>query len=75
MAQRAQALGSVKVGEAYSGVVSGVMPFGLFITVSVPLAGDEKSLGHIEGLVHISEMSWEKSTTHTSFIELVRISK
>jgi small subunit ribosomal protein S1 len=60
MAQRAQALGSVKVGGVYSGVVSGVMPFGLFVTVAVPLAGDEKSLGHIEGLVHISEMSWEK---------------
>jgi small subunit ribosomal protein S1 len=61
MAQRAQALTNVKVGEVYDGVVSGVMPFGLFVTVSVPLAKAEKdSAGHIEGLVHISEMSWEK---------------
>ncbi|MBW7955750.1 S1 RNA-binding domain-containing protein [Patescibacteria group bacterium] len=59
MAQRAQALTNVKVGEVYEGVVSGVMPFGLFVTVSVPLNGEEAA-GHIEGLVHISEMSWEK---------------
>jgi ribosomal protein S1 len=50
----------VKVGEVYEGVVSGVMPFGLFVTVSVPLAGETEAAGHIEGLVHISEMSWEK---------------
>jgi len=60
MAQRAQALGSVKVGEIYEGVVSGVMPFGLFVTVAVPLSGEHVTVGHIEGLVHISEMSWEK---------------
>jgi len=60
MAQRAQALTSVKVGEIYEGVVSGVMPFGLFVTVSVPLAAETETAGHIEGLVHISEMSWEK---------------
>jgi len=60
MAQRAQALTSVKVGEIYEGVVSGVMPFGLFVTVSVPLTAESETAGHIEGLVHISEMSWEK---------------
>ncbi len=61
MAQRAQALTHVKVGAVYEGTVSGIMPFGLFVTVSVPLVKAEKeSIGHIEGLVHISEMSWEK---------------
>jgi ribosomal protein S1 len=59
IAQRAQALQSVKVGEIYEGVVSGVMHFGLFITVEVPVA-DSKEVGHVEGLVHISEISWEK---------------
>lgn len=60
MAQRAQALASVKVGDVYDGVVSGVMHFGLFVTVSVPLAEQPDQVGHVEGLVHISEMSWEK---------------
>jgi small subunit ribosomal protein S1 len=59
IAQRAQALEEVKVGEIYEGVVSGVMHFGLFVTVEVPVTGST-SVGQVEGLVHISEMSWEK---------------
>ncbi len=58
LAQKEAASAMVKSGEVYDGVVSGVMHFGLFVTVEVPLA--DKSLGHVEGLVHISEISWEK---------------
>jgi ribosomal protein S1 len=57
IAQRDQALSQVKVGEVYEGVVSGIMHFGLFVTVEVPLT---EGTGHVEGLVHISEISWEK---------------
>lgn len=59
MAQREKALESVKVGETYEGVVSGVMHFGLFVTVEVPIEGSD-AVGHVEGLIHISEISWEK---------------
>ena len=61
IAQKAEALEQVEIGTNYSGVVSGVMHFGLFITVEVPIAGSD-SFGHVEGLVHISEISWEKVT-------------
>lgn len=37
-------------GQVASGKVSGIMPYGLFITLD----------GGIEGLVHISEVSWER---------------
>jgi small subunit ribosomal protein S1 len=61
LAQRDKALESVKTGEKYEGVVSGVMPFGLFVTVEVPVKGkEEDQVGHVEGLIHISEISWEK---------------
>lgn len=62
IAQKSQAVDAVKVNEIYEGVVSGVMPFGLFVTVEVPVAGDaeQSTLGQVEGLVHISEISWEK---------------
>jgi ribosomal protein S1 len=37
------------------------MPFGLFVTVKVPVSeGEQKETVEIEGLVHISEISWEK---------------
>lgn len=64
IAQKSQALDSVKVNEIYEGVVSGVMPFGLFVTVEVPLeeAAEGETKGQVEGLVHISEISWEKVT-------------
>ena len=56
--QKEVALASVKAGEIYEGVVSGVMHFGLFVTVEVPV--EKSNVGHVEGLVHISEISWEK---------------
>jgi small subunit ribosomal protein S1 len=59
MSQKAAALDSVQEGEIYEGVISGVMHFGLFVTVEVPVEGSD-AVGHVEGLVHISEISWEK---------------
>lgn len=66
LANKAQALESVEDNAIYEGVVSGVMHFGLFVTVEVPVAGDD-SVGHVEGLVHISEISWEKVTHPKEF--------
>lgn len=57
---RNRALDVIKVGDIYEGVVSGIMPFGAFVTVTVPLEGEKEKIGQVEGLVHISEISWEK---------------
>jgi small subunit ribosomal protein S1 len=51
-------LSEVKVGETYKGQVSGVMPFGIFVRVMI--GEDEKTSAFLDGLVHISEISWEK---------------
>ena len=59
IAQRNAALDLIKEGEVLEGVVSGVMPFGIFVTLEVPLGG-KKGNATVEGLVHISEISWEK---------------
>jgi len=59
LALRDSALSAVESGAIYEGVVSGVMHFGLFVTVEIPV-DDKDNVGHIEGLVHISEISWEK---------------
>ncbi len=58
IAQRDNALQTINVDDILTGIVSGIMPFGLFITVNVELP--DKSKGQVEGLVHISEMSWMK---------------
>jgi len=42
-----------KVGDIFEGIVSGIVPFGIFV--------DIKAEGvSLDGLVHISEISWEK---------------
>lgn len=48
-------LKKVKIGDAFAGVITGIMPFGFFVKVTPK--GSKISL---EGLVHISEVSWEK---------------
>lgn len=62
MAQKSQALGKVEDNATYEGVVSGIMPFGAFVTVEVPLDKKTEAMGKVEGLIHISEISWEKVT-------------
>ncbi len=69
LALKDQAIKSVKVEEEYNGVISGVMSFGLFITVEVAIKG-KKSLGLIDGLVHISEISWEKVNHPKDFYKI-----
>lgn len=42
-------LAKLKIGQEYKGTISGITNFGIFVKI-----------GEIEGLVHISEISWEK---------------
>jgi len=61
LAKRDDALNGVKEEDKFVGTVSGIMPFGVFVTVSVPMKKkDKKSEAKVEGLIHISEISWEK---------------
>ncbi len=59
LAKKGEALEMVSVGEKFEGTVSGIMPFGVFVTVNVPMKGKEEA-AKVEGLIHISEISWEK---------------
>jgi len=46
---RHEKLAKIKVGDVLEGIVTGIMPFGVFV-----------DLDGVEGLVHISEIAWEK---------------
>jgi small subunit ribosomal protein S1 len=71
IAKKTQALQYVVEGEIYEGVVSGIMPFGVFVSVEVPLTGErEGESGKVEGLVHISEISWEKVNDPNDYFKL-----
>jgi len=47
--EREDTLKRIKVGDVLDGEVTGITPFGLFVNA-----------GGLEGLVHLSEMSWDK---------------
>lgn len=64
---REKALSSVKVNDVYEGVVSGIMSFGAFVGVEVPVEDGKK--GKVEGLVHISEISWEKVNDINNYLK------
>lgn len=53
-----KALEEIKEGEIYEGIVTSVYDFGCFVKLDVPVGKKEKA--SLEGLVHISEMAWEK---------------
>jgi len=52
-----KALKEIKEGEIYEGTVSTVADFGIFVKIPVGKKGKPVNL---EGLVHISELSWAK---------------
>lgn len=52
-------LGKLKVGEVVEGMVTGSVDFGIFVTVD-----------GIEGLVHISEISWDRVTNPGNHVKV-----
>lgn len=47
-------LSSLKIGDKIKGIVAAVLPFGVFVSIK----GENKE--GVEGLVHVSELSWER---------------
>lgn len=57
--ERKKALSLVDLGGVYEGKVMGIVPFGAFVEISIS-DKKQKEQVRLEGLVHISEISWEK---------------
>ena len=60
----AERFAELKVGDTVEGVVTGVVDFGVFINVD-----------GIEGLVHISEISWERVNNPSDYVKIGDIVK
>ena len=65
-AVRLEILGNIKAGTILEGVVSAILPFGLFVEVK----DREDRAGVVEGLVHISEISWEKVESPSTYYHI-----
>jgi len=64
--EQRELLDKVKVGDKLEGEVAGAMPFGLFVKIKIKDDQKGKPL-FLEGLVHISEISWEKVEDPSKF--------
>lgn len=64
MKLRTETLTSLKVGDILEGAVTGIAPFGLFINAQ-----------GLEGLVHLSEISWDKVISPADFFHVGDIVK
>jgi small subunit ribosomal protein S1 len=62
--QRTETLKSLKVGDMLEGKVTGIAPFGLFVNAN-----------GLEGLVHLSEISWDKVTNPANFFKVEDVVK
>ncbi|MEK7127572.1 MAG: S1 RNA-binding domain-containing protein, partial [Patescibacteria group bacterium] len=52
--ERLAKISGIKFGDKYKGTISSITNFGMFVTLDPPAGGGA------EGLVHISEVSWDK---------------
>ena len=55
----AERFANLKVGDTIKGIVTGVVDFGVFVNVD-----------GIEGLVHISEISWERVNNPSDYVKI-----
>lgn len=68
-------LSKVEIGEKVSGTVSAVLPFGIFVEVNLDKKDsqqktEDKGKTKLEGLVHVSEISWEKIEDPTKYFKV-----
>ena len=57
LAKQKEVLDALTVGESVQATITGVVPFGAFAKLSVTKDGTQHD---VEGLIHISEIAWEK---------------
>lgn len=60
-----KAMAKVKKGEHYKGVVSQTTGFGAFVEIRIDVDGEKIP---VDGLVHITELSWDKVADTTSVV-------
>lgn len=67
LAKQKEILSLVPVGESVQATVTGVVPFGAFAKFSVTKEGESHD---VEGLIHISEIAWEKVDDPNAYLKV-----
>lgn len=67
LARQKEVLSALTVGETVQSTITGVVPFGAFAKIKV--TKDEKE-HEVEGLIHISEIAWEKVEDVNQYLKM-----
>lgn len=67
LAKQKEILALVPVGESVQSTITGVVPFGAFAKFTVTKDGQSHD---VEGLIHISEIAWEKVDDPNSYLKV-----
>ena len=67
LAKQKELLSAVKTGETVEATITSVVPFGAFAKFQVEKDGEKRD---VEGLVHISEIAWEKVEDPNQYLKV-----
>lgn len=67
LVKQKEILSLVPVGESVQATITGVVPFGAFAKFSVTKDGESHD---VEGLIHISEIAWEKVDDPNAYLKV-----
>lgn len=67
LAKQKEILSLVPVGESVAATITGVVPFGAFAKFTIAKDGETHE---VEGLIHISEIAWEKVDDPNSYLKV-----
>lgn len=67
LAKQKEILSLVPVGESVAATITGVVPFGAFAKFTVAKDGQTHE---VEGLIHISEIAWEKVDDPNAYLKI-----
>ncbi len=67
LAKQKEILSLVPVGESVQATITGVVPFGAFAKFTVAKGGETHD---VEGLIHISEIAWEKVDDPNAYLKV-----
>ena len=73
LAKKQEALALLDTNSIYNAVITRVVPFGVFATIDLDQLGKKNALEEEyapEGLIHISELSWEKVDDPTQVAQI-----
>ncbi|NOY14972.1 MAG: 30S ribosomal protein S1, partial [bacterium] len=68
--KKRKVLEDLDISAVYEGIITGTVPFGAFVKVKVREGKTEEESVYLDGLIHISEIAWEKVDNVNDYVKV-----